>query len=115
MMQEGCLRLNVPVQRDHGKMSLRKLLALRGGAVSLMDMCQYGMTAEDKNAVAPVRKTTKIASNSPEIADALSANSASRYFCRHAHASLLKRRCRKSPGEDELLQTRGKFHSAAKR
>ena len=46
-------------------------MALDGVLASTLDMCQYGMVSEDKDGVAPVRKTTKIASNPPEIADAL--------------------------------------------
>ena len=52
--------------------SLRGLLELPGVLLSVMDMCRYGMVSEDKEGVAPVRKTTKIATNVPEIADALS-------------------------------------------
>lgn len=52
---------------------LRSLVALDGGLVSTLDMCQYGMVSEYKDGVAPVRKTTEIATNNPEFADALSA------------------------------------------
>ena len=52
--------------------SLVSLLKMPGVMLSLMDMCRYGMVSEDNDGVAPVRKTTKVATNSPEVADALS-------------------------------------------
>ena len=53
--------------------SLRKLVSTSGVLVSLMDMCRYEMVASDKLGEAPVRKITQIATNVPEISDALSA------------------------------------------
>ena len=51
---------------------LRHLVGMSGVMVSLLDMCRYGMVATDKEGAAPVRKTTRIATNVPEVADALS-------------------------------------------
>ena len=48
-----------------------------------MDMFRYGMVAEDKDGVGMVRKTTKIATNAPEIADALSLRCSGGH--RHVH------------------------------
>ena len=52
--------------------SVKELMRLPGVLLSVMDMCCYGMIAQDKEGVAPVRKTTKILTNDPEVADALS-------------------------------------------
>ena len=52
--------------------SLRDLVATSGALTSLLDMCRYGMVATDKQGEGPVRKTTRIATNIHEIADALS-------------------------------------------
>ena len=52
--------------------SVKELMRLLGVLLSVMDMCCYGMIAQDKEGVAPVRKTTKILTNAPEVADALS-------------------------------------------
>ena len=52
--------------------SLKELLKLDGVLLTILDMCRYGMIATDKDGTAPVRKSTKIATNAPEVADALS-------------------------------------------
>ena len=52
--------------------SLKELVQTSGVLISLLDMCRYGMKATDTLGEGPVRKTTRIATNSPEIADALS-------------------------------------------
>ena len=51
---------------------LRDIVSTSGIVTSLLDMCRYGMTAVDKQGEGPVRKTTRIATNVYEIADALS-------------------------------------------
>ena len=56
---------------------------MTGMVVSVLDMCRYGMVASDELGEAPVRKTTKIATNVPEIADALSARCEGGH--RHVH------------------------------
>lgn len=53
--------------------SLQELVKMSGVLISLLDMCQYGMVASDKDGEAPVRKTTKIVTNAPDISGALSA------------------------------------------
>ena len=52
--------------------SVKDLMQIPGVVLSVMDMICYGMVAEDKEGVAPVRKTTKILANIAEVADALS-------------------------------------------
>ena len=52
--------------------SVKDLMQLPGVMLSVMDMCCFGMVAQDEEGVAPVRKTKKILTNAPEVADALS-------------------------------------------
>ena len=52
--------------------SVKGLMQMPGVVLFVTDMCCYGMIAEDKKGVVPVRKTTKILTNIPEVADALS-------------------------------------------
>ena len=52
--------------------SVKDLMQLPGVMLSVMYMCCYRMVAQDEEGVAPVRKTTKILTNAPEVADALS-------------------------------------------
>ena len=52
--------------------SVKDLMRLPGVMLSVMDMCYYGMVAQDEEGVALVRKSTKILTNAPEVADAVS-------------------------------------------
>ena len=70
--------------------SLCDLIATKGVIVSVLDMCRYGMVASDKLGEAPVRKTTRIATNVPEIAQILSA----RCEGGHRHVHLVSGRTR---------------------
>ena len=63
--------------------SLRELMSLKKVIVTTLDMCRYGMEATDKEGTAPVRKTMRIATNSAELADALSARCEGGH--RHVH------------------------------
>ena len=63
--------------------SLRELVKESGVLVSLLDMCQYGMVSTDKDGESPVRKTTRIATDAPELVDALSARCGGGH--RHVH------------------------------
>lgn len=51
---------------------LKGLVQTAGVLTSLLDMCRYGMVATDGDGEAPVRKTIRIATNSPEVADVFS-------------------------------------------
>ena len=52
--------------------SLRELMTMKNVLVTTLDMCRYGMMAIDKEGSEPVRKTTRIVTNAPELGDALS-------------------------------------------
>ena len=67
---------------------MEALLRPPGVHTSVLDMCRYGMTAQDAEGEAPVRKSTRLATNSPEVADAMSA----RCCGGHRHVQLVSGR-----------------------